>query len=268
MASSDYRIRLREKALEILNKEPENFDNLDKETVKYLFQELQVHQIELEIQNEELRNIQSTMEANRVRYTSLFDNAPVGYVILDQVGIIKQFNNTFYNIVKNNNVMGKQMAFAELLTEKSAHKFRSRFRSFLRNPTGKNMEATILDADEVVKNVVLELSTHTRSQNGSDTLPDELLVTVTDITEFKQVETQLQEALDDVRQLSGLIPICSHCRRIRDDKGFWESLDNFISTHSDNMFTHGMCPDCSDELYGDSKWYQEMKARKKARDGQ
>lgn len=263
MNDFDYRLRLRKKAMDLLSKESEKLNDLDKETVKHLFHELQVHQIELEIQNEELRNIQHTMEANRARYTSLFDSAPVGYVILDRAGIIKQFNNAFYDIIKHNGMMKKYVAFADLLTEDAAHTFRSRFASFLKNPTGKSMEATICDEGNNVKTVLLELSSHLISDSELNQLPDELLVTITDVTKIKKIKTQLQSALERVKELSGLIPICSVCRKIRDDKGFWESIEKFIETHSGTGFTHGICPKCSDQLYGHNKWYQKMKNEKK-----
>jgi response regulator RpfG family c-di-GMP phosphodiesterase len=62
---------------------------------------------------------------------------------------------------------------------------------------------------------------------------------------------KLEESLKQVKQLSGLIPICSYCKKIRDDKGYWSQVEEYISNHSDAMFTHGMCPDCLNKLYPD-----------------
>lgn len=87
--------------------------------------------------------------------------------------------------------------------------------------------------------------------------------TVTDITARKQAEgslraalaaneqlvKELREALDKVKTLSGLLPICSSCKRIRDDRGLWERIEHYISAHTDATFTHGMCPDCLKKLY-------------------
>jgi phosphoserine phosphatase RsbU/P len=55
---------------------------------------------------------------------------------------------------------------------------------------------------------------------------------------------ELQEALARVRVLQGLLPICSYCKRIRDDRNYWQQLETYFSEHSDATFTHGVCPEC------------------------
>jgi sigma-B regulation protein RsbU (phosphoserine phosphatase) len=55
---------------------------------------------------------------------------------------------------------------------------------------------------------------------------------------------QLQEALSRVKQLSGLLPICSYCKRIRSDENYWEQIERFVSQHSEAEFSHGICPPC------------------------
>lgn len=75
---------------------------------------------------------------------------------------------------------------------------------------------------------------------------------VQDRTSALQAETkQLQEALANVRTLSGLIPICASCKKIRDDNGYWNQLELFIQKNSDAQFSHGLCPDCIAKLYPD-----------------
>jgi len=58
---------------------------------------------------------------------------------------------------------------------------------------------------------------------------------------------ELEAALARVRQLEGIIPICSYCKKIRDDQNSWQQLESYISQHSEAMFSHGMCPDCFEE---------------------
>jgi hypothetical protein len=70
--------------------------------------------------------------------------------------------------------------------------------------------------------------------------------------------SKLQESLANVRQLSGLLPICSSCKKVRDDQGYWKQLETYIQTYSDVLFTHGLCQDCKDELYGSQEWYKKM----------
>lgn len=60
---------------------------------------------------------------------------------------------------------------------------------------------------------------------------------------------KLQEALEKVKKLSGLLPICSSCKKIRNDEGYWKQIEGYISEHSEAEFTHSICPDCFKKLY-------------------
>jgi len=59
----------------------------------------------------------------------------------------------------------------------------------------------------------------------------------------------LEHALSEVKTLRSLLPMCSHCRKVRDDAGLWSRLEAYVSAHTDTRFTHGLCPDCLKELY-------------------
>ncbi len=69
--------------------------------------------------------------------------------------------------------------------------------------------------------------------------------------EREKIIRDLQKALSDVKLLSGLLPICASCKKIRDDKGYWANLENYLMEHSDTKFSHGICPDCAKTLYPD-----------------
>lgn len=71
------------------------------------------------------------------------------------------------------------------------------------------------------------------------------------LAENEHLVTELRDALDHVKTLSGLIPICSSCKKIRDDHGFWQRIEAYIAEHTDATFTHGLCPDCIRRLYPD-----------------
>ncbi len=62
---------------------------------------------------------------------------------------------------------------------------------------------------------------------------------------------ELQEALAKVKALSGLLPICASCKKIRDDKGYWTQVEVYIRDHSEADFSHSICPDCAARLYPD-----------------
>jgi len=82
-----------------------------------------------------------------------------------------------------------------------------------------------------------------------------ILANARDITERNKME----EAMREVDALRGLIPICAKCKKIRDDKGFWQKVETYLEKHSNARFTHGLCKDCMSELYGKESWFREEK---------
>lgn len=81
---------------------------------------------------------------------------------------------------------------------------------------------------------------------------------IRDITIAKRTEqdrerfiAELREAVAKVRTLSGMLPICSSCKKIRDDKGYWNQIESYISERSTAEFSHSLCPDCIKQLYLD-----------------
>ena len=82
-----------------------------------------------------------------------------------------------------------------------------------------------------------------------------ILASARDITERRKLE----EAIKETDLLRGLIPICAKCKKIRDDKGFWEKVEDYLEKHAGARFTHGLCKDCMRELYGKENWFKETK---------
>ncbi len=72
----------------------------------------------------------------------------------------------------------------------------------------------------------------------------------------KQTREELENTVNELKVLSGLLPICASCKKIRDDKGYWNRIESYIEKHSEAQFSHGLCEECSDRLYGDEDWYQ------------
>ncbi|MHC4268823.1 MAG: response regulator [Planctomycetota bacterium] len=67
--------------------------------------------------------------------------------------------------------------------------------------------------------------------------------------QLHEKNVQLEAALDKVKQLSGMLPICCNCKKIRNDKGYWQDVAVYVRDNSEAVFTHGMCPDCGRKLY-------------------
>jgi PAS domain S-box-containing protein len=88
--------------------------------------------------------------------------------------------------------------------------------------------------------------------------PKGIIAIIRDMTEHQRAEAerekvilQLQDALAKVKTLSGMLPICTSCKKIRDDKGYWNQIEVYIRDHSETEFTHGICPECFKKLYPD-----------------
>ena len=69
--------------------------------------------------------------------------------------------------------------------------------------------------------------------------------------ELEETVKKLQQAISTVKKLHGLLPICARCKKIRDDAGYWQELEVYIHEHTEAEFSHGICPECAKELYGD-----------------
>ena len=212
------------------------------------------------------RRAEIALQESEKKYRYLFKNAPAGIYEIDFV------KGKFINV---NEVMCKYSGYSEeeflsmnpldLLTEDSEKIYIERFEKL---STEKNIPPNV-EYNIIKKNgqeLCVILNNDYIYKNGKLTGSR---VVAHDITELKKAEKgreklikALQEAFGNIKTLSGLLPICSHCKKIRNDKGYWKQIDVYIQKHSEAKFTHSMCPECSDELYGKEDWYIEMKKEK------
>ena len=80
-------------------------------------------------------------------------------------------------------------------------------------------------------------------------------------SELRHANHELEKALAEIKTLHGLLPICAWCKKIRDDEGYWQKLETYLTRHTDAKFTHGICPDCLTDLQA------QLKAETSARGG-
>ena len=73
----------------------------------------------------------------------------------------------------------------------------------------------------------------------------------------KRLNRELKEAMGNLRILRGLMPICSRCKKIRDEEGYWKRLEEYIEQHSEAQFSHSLCDKCANELYGTHAWFKK-----------
>jgi PAS domain S-box-containing protein len=102
----------------------------------------------------------------------------------------------------------------------------------------------------------VEIGAKALDQNGRKVL----LAFVRDISDRKKIENEkeeyvrkLQKAFDEINVLQGIIPICSYCKKIRDDQGYWNQVEKYIAEHTDVMFSHGICPDCKKKHFPETE---------------
>lgn len=133
-------------------------------------------------------------------------------------------------------------------------------RSLLANAAAETYEATVADTANKPHHFVISTAPY-RTTTG---VLDGLVVVLQDITDRKAEEeekarliTELQTTLADIKTLSGLLPICAHCKKIRDDSGYWKKIESYIQAHSKAEFSHSICPECADKFYPEYDIYDK-----------
>ena len=78
-----------------------------------------------------------------------------------------------------------------------------------------------------------------------------LWIIIRDFSRLEKTTQRLQGALDNIKTLEGLLPMCANCKNIRDDDGYWQQVEVYIRQHSNAKFSHSICPECAHQLYPD-----------------
>lgn len=158
-----------------------------------LANELAAHQAELELQNEELRCTQALLQETRDRYAMLFEDAPVGYVVLDAAGIIRQANATWSAMTGRPPQDVRGRPFADSIVKADAGVFRARFRAFFRNPAEKQIDVRITRSGGGNFHARIEAKPRHTSPRCDDAAMSELMVIVSDISDVKHAHREIDE---------------------------------------------------------------------------
>ncbi len=134
-----------------------------------------------------------------------------------------------------------------------------------RSPGTKDIPVIFLTAKNETEDIVRGFKAGAVDFVSKPFKKEELLARIETHLELKRTRENLQKALSLVKQLSGLLPICSKCKKIRDEKGDWRVLESYIRKHSEAEFSHGICPGCAEELYGNEPWFKEHMEKEKGR---
>ena len=179
---------LREQAEARLAQSVSTVENLSLEEIKTLFHDYQVYQIELELQNEELRDTQKQFEIARDRFARLYNDAPVGYLTIDHNGIITQTNQTFAEMVEKDPYLLCGKALVDLISAPDRSAFLGRFKAFFKNPEGKELRFALSGCHRTVRCVGRIENQRLEPENER-----RLLLILSDITEQARMEEALQE---------------------------------------------------------------------------
>jgi PAS domain S-box-containing protein len=194
---------------------------------------------------------ESRLRELAVELQDLYDYAPVGYHSLDANGVFVRMNRTELRWLglTREEVVGK-LRFSDLLPARSRPAFEDAFARFKAQGAVHDLEYDLIRKDGTILPVVLSATTvydaagHYLMSRG----------VCTDLTERRRAEAQ-------VKTLRGLLPICAGCKKIRDDRGYWNQIERYLHEHSEAEFSHGLCPDCEAKLYSDLEGSPDARPR-------
>jgi PAS domain S-box-containing protein len=204
----------------------------------------------------ERKKIEAQLENNERYMRSILQTTVDGFWEIDRKGRIVEVNQAYCALsgYERNEIIGMRIEDLEAI---------------------ESPEETAMHFQKIISNGHDIFETWHQRKDGS-VFPLEVSVTFIDskggrmicfcrnLTERKAIErerekliSELKDALAQVKKLSGLLPICSHCKKIRDDKGYWNQIEAYLTEHSEAKFSHGICKECAKKHYPDFDIYKD-----------
>jgi len=195
--------------------------------------------------------VEKALRESEERFRDLYDEAPVGYFEYDLEGNITRVNRTELNMLGYTaEEMIGQPCWKFIVDDEARDQILAKLNGV--RPPAHGLERTYRRKDGTTFPVLFE----DRLLMDVDGRIKGIRTTIQDITERKRAEKErekliqeLQKALSEVRKLSGMLPICASCKKIRDDQGYWNQVEAYLTSHSDVQFSHSICPECARKLY-------------------
>ncbi len=119
------------------------------------------------------------------------------------------------------------------------------------DPQNKNIPVIFLTAKTATEDLVTGFEAGGVDYITKPFKSAELLVRV-------RTHIELKKARKEIQTLRGIIPICAKCKKIRTDDGIWTQIEEYLSRHTDALFSHGLCQECTKEIYGKEDWYEDL----------
>jgi PAS domain S-box-containing protein len=193
---------LRVRAEALLAKSPDSSQLNELKTIKELAHELAVHQAELELQNEELLETQLALQETRDRFAALYEHAPVGYVVLDSSGIIRQANDTWRVMVNRKDEDFRGAPFADAIFSEDAPIFLARFRTFFRNPAEKQIVVRMKRKGSTPFHAQIEAAPRASTPHQDAGTSDELMIIVSDVTNLQEALLEIENKNTELGQVN------------------------------------------------------------------
>ncbi|MBU1194954.1 MAG: PAS domain-containing protein [Proteobacteria bacterium] len=185
--------KIRKRAEKIARKQPVTTPDIRPEDCHQVAEELNIHKIELELQNEELRNTQVHLEYNKNKFAELFNNAPVSFIVLDSGGYILEANRTFLKKTGSGMEAVLRKPFHNFLKTDSKRAFLGQYKSFFKNPAEKTIDVELETKEN--KPIIVRLY-GSKEDYARDESPDEnLRVAAIDITAQIEAERKQQSTI-------------------------------------------------------------------------
>ena len=193
----------------------------------------------------------------RLFRTQMLESLPIGMWVVDRKGRLMHTNPEGLSIWGGNPKVGQGGATGAKMRKHGSdiameRRERPVWRALLKGESIKN-EILDIETPDGGRRVISSSAAPVRDQKGRI---QGAVVINEDITKAKRLEKEredlihsLEEARKNIKILSGLLPICANCKKIRDDQGAWEQMEQYIHSHSEADFSHGICPDCMRRLY-------------------
>jgi len=200
----------------------------------------------------EQKKVEEALRKSEEKYKNLFQSSFDGIAESDLEGNLISCNVAYLEMTDHSEEEIKKLNYQDITPEKWAEVDKKHVEQCLQRGYSDLYEKERIKKDGTIIPISIRIWLRRDAQGN----PLCLWAIVRDITEQKQAEMaikqerdNLQAALAEVKTLSGLLPICANCKKIRDDKGYWNQIEAYIRDHSEADFSHSICPECVKKLY-------------------
>ncbi len=199
------------------------------------------------------KRMEEELRESRQFLYDLIEHSGALICIKDRGGRYELVNSKWEEVtgIKRSDVIGRMDE--ELFPGATGKQFRINDAEIMN--TGAVLEKEEILEDESGKRYFISIKFPLRGKDGA---VSGMCGMITEITARKKAEeerevliSELKNALSEIKTLSGMLPICSSCKKIRNDKGYWQQLEEYLCMHSEAEFSHGICPECARKLYPD-----------------